>query len=449
MSDGGAADRGVSRLPARPGSAGGGRGGILRPRGSVGLLVGMATGVALLVIVAVVVGFITSSWQVAPVAALLELILLIGLVVYVYWLIRDTRDWALAGLSADGVWPEPKLHLGDAVGSERVSDALVAALRDVHAEQLGTRRFLDAFRARVQTEQAQAADLLEIIAAQREQAEGDIACLQVRLKALGAAPSRIADEEAAVGVWLFERLLADGVVSNARHAFALAELASVSYTVAERLAGFTKDRETRQLMARCAEQAQAIAARWRDAWDTVLDLHVATAGANGAAATLELLEQAQSTEEMRSSLLTLTNAHERSVGNVAGAEDAGLGQLLWLSEQEYADAEEHRRALRKRSMQLGGRHFRLQSWGTLAAARTTALAETSRGFKIVRDARDLIAAEHLETATYELLERAARRAGDEETARLARRLSDREREGLTQLQEHLDETLEVALLAGD
>lgn len=421
----------------------------MRPRGSVGLLVGMATGVALLVVVAAVVGLVTSSWQVAPVAALLELILLLGLVVYVYWLIRDRRDWALAGPPADGVWPQPALHLGDAIGSERVDDTLVAALRDAHAEQIGTRRFLDAFRARVRKEQPDAADILEIIAAQQEQAEGDIACLEGPLKALGSAPSRLADEEAAVGAWLFERILADGVVSNARHAFALAELAAASYTIAERLAGIVEDRETQRLMEGCARRARAIAARWREAWDGVLDLHLATSGANGAGATVELLEQAQSMEDMRSSLLNLTVAHERSVGNVAGAEDAGLEQLLWLSEQEHASAEEHRRALRERSLRLGGRRARLQSWGTIAAARTTALAETGRGFKIVRDARDLIAAEHLESATYELLERAASREGDEQTAELAHRLGDREREGLTRLEERLEETLELALLAGD
>lgn len=422
---------------------------MLRPRGSIGLLVGMTTAVVLLVILAAVIGLVTSSWQVAPVAALLELILLVGLVVYIYWLIRDTRDWALAGPSADGVWPEPKLHLGEAITPARVNDALIAALRDVHAEQLGTRRFLDAFRARLRTERAQAEDLLAIIDAQQERAQDHAARLESRLKALGTTPSRIADGESAVGVWLFERLLADGVVSNARHAFALAELASVSYTLAERMAGLIADGATQQLMARCASEAQEIASRWRHTWDAALDLHVATAGTNGTTVTLELLEQAQSMEEMRSSLLRLTTAHERSVGNFAGAEDAGLGELLWLADREHADAEEHRRALRERSMQLGGRHFRLQSWGTLAAARTSALAETSRGFKIARDARDLIAAEHLESATYDLLERAARRAGDQETAELAHRLGERGHEGLTRLEASLDETLEVALLAGD
>ena len=73
--------------------------------------------------------------------------------------------------------------------------------------------------------------------------------------------------------------------------------------------------------------------------------------------------------------------------------------------------------------------------------------ESTRSFKVMRDLRDVITADHLAAATYDLLERAARRAGDQETAELANRLGHREHRAIDQLENSLDETLEVALLA--
>jgi hypothetical protein len=55
---------------------------------------------------------------------------------------------------------------------------------------------------------------------------------------------------------------------------------------------------------------------------------------------------------------------------------------------------------------------------TFAAARATALVERIRSYKLVRDIRDLLAADQLETPTYDLLARAAERAGDPDTANL-------------------------------
>jgi len=60
--------------------------------------------------------------------------------------------------------------------------------------------------------------------------------------------------------------------------------------------------------------------------------------------------------------------------------------------------------------------FPAHAFETFAAARATALVEQIRSNKLVRDIRDLLAADQLETATYDLLARAAERAGDPDTA---------------------------------
>ncbi len=58
--------------------------------------------------------------------------------------------------------------------------------------------------------------------------------------------------------------------------------------------------------------------------------------------------------------------------------------------------------------------------GGILAALTKGVMDMARGEKAGRNARDGYATEHMEMASYELLERVARRAGDEETAEVAR-----------------------------
>ena len=70
---------------------------------------------------------------------------------------------------------------------------------------------------------------------------------------------------------------------------------------------------------------------------------------------------------------------------------------------------------------------RLKDVPALLGALTKGIADAVRSDKPGKNARDGFVTEHVEIASYELLERLARRAGDEETARVARENLEEER----------------------
>ena len=78
--------------------------------------------------------------------------------------------------------------------------------------------------------------------------------------------------------------------------------------------------------------------------------------------------------------------------------------------------------LRERLKALGGpRRAALgKDLAAIATAQVKGVADVLRSDKGVQNARDAFATEHVEIASYEILERLAQRAGDEETAAVAR-----------------------------
>jgi ferritin-like metal-binding protein YciE len=75
------------------------------------------------------------------------------------------------------------------------------------------------------------------------------------------------------------------------------------------------------------------------------------------------------------------------------------------------------------------------------------LADMGRDDKPAKNARDGYVAEHLEIAAYELLERLARRAGDEATAEVARRNCADERAMADKIARRWDRVVDLTLAA--
>jgi ferritin-like metal-binding protein YciE len=83
--------------------------------------------------------------------------------------------------------------------------------------------------------------------------------------------------------------------------------------------------------------------------------------------------------------------------------------------------------------------------GGIAGALMKGVLDVVRGEKVARNARDGYATEHLEIASYQLLERVAKRAGDEETAEVARQNRAEEEAMAKRFDANWDRFAELAL----
>jgi len=109
------------------------------------------------------------------------------------------------------------------------------------------------------------------------------------------------------------------------------------------------------------------------------------------------------------------------------------------------ETEEHERRLRERLDALGrGTSARKQAQA-VGAALLKGVGDKARGDKAGKNARDGYMAEHLEIAAYQLLERLAEKAGDTETAEIARQNRSDEEEMARRIDQSWDRTLELTL----
>ena len=103
-------------------------------------------------------------------------------------------------------------------------------------------------------------------------------------------------------------------------------------------------------------------------------------------------------------------------------------QVLDKLEHHKVQTQQHAERMRKRLEAHGATPSLVKQAGGILQALAKLPLDAMRGEKAGRNARDGYATEHLEIASYELLRRIARRAGDEETAVAADEIILEERE---------------------
>jgi ferritin-like metal-binding protein YciE len=129
-------------------------------------------------------------------------------------------------------------------------------------------------------------------------------------------------------------------------------------------------------------------------------------------------------------------------GMIETTEDPGVIDLL---EHHKGETEEHAQRLRRRLEAHGASPSLVREATGILGALAKLPLDLVRGEKAGRNARDGYATEHMEIASYQLLERIAVRAGDEETAEVARLNRGEEEAMARKLDELWDHFAELSL----
>ena len=109
------------------------------------------------------------------------------------------------------------------------------------------------------------------------------------------------------------------------------------------------------------------------------------------------------------------------------------------------ETEEHISRLEKRLEDRGASPSTMREATGVMGALMKSVVDMARGEKAGRNARDGYATEHLEIASYQLLERVAERAGDTETAEVARQNRKDEEAMAKKIESHWDDFAEISL----
>ena len=120
-------------------------------------------------------------------------------------------------------------------------------------------------------------------------------------------------------------------------------------------------------------------------------------------------------------------------------------QMLDALEHHKGETQEHERLMRERLEAAGGQPSTVREIGGVLGALAKMPLDLVRGDKAGRNARDGYATEHMEIASYELLKRVARRAGDDETASACERIIEQERAMARRIEESWDTAVEQSL----
>jgi ferritin-like metal-binding protein YciE len=260
-----------------------------------------------------------------------------------------------------------------------------------------------------------------------------------RLEALGADPSRIKDavmKAGATGFLLFAKVQPDTPGKLVAHSYSYEHMELAAYELLGRVAERAGDEETAKLARTIRDQEQAMAERLADNFDRSVKASLHDVGRE------EMMEQLRA---------YLADAHAIEAQAIQllekGPELASDPELASLFEEHLVETRDQQELVDARLDALGGEPSLLKdlamkagaiNWGSFFAAHPDTPG------KLVAFA---YAFEHLEIAGYEQLRRVAEQAGDGETADMAARILEQERNAAERLAGSFDHAVDASLLA--
>ena len=120
-------------------------------------------------------------------------------------------------------------------------------------------------------------------------------------------------------------------------------------------------------------------------------------------------------------------------------------EIKGMLEDHKRQTQEHERRLRERLDAMGASTSTIKEVGGVGAALFKGVGDIARSDKHAKNARDGYVTEHMEIAAYELLERLAKRAGDAETAEVARQNRSDEQAMAKKIESNWDRFLDLTL----
>ncbi len=150
----------------------------------------------------------------------------------------------------------------------------------------------------------------------------------------------------------------------------------------------------------------------------------------------KLIDYVEDAHAMEQSVSTMLDSM------ISTTDDPEIRSMLEHHKQE---TEEHERRLRERLGALGAGTSTRKQAQTLATALMKGVADMARTDKPGKNARDGFVTEHMEIAAYQLLERLAKKAGDEQTAEVARQNLADDEAMARKIDSNWDKFLELSL----
>jgi ferritin-like metal-binding protein YciE len=152
---------------------------------------------------------------------------------------------------------------------------------------------------------------------------------------------------------------------------------------------------------------------------------------------VDYIEDAHAMEQNVSTMLT---------SMISTTDDPEIKEML---EHHKEETERQETRLRERLDALGAGTSTRKQAQTVAAALVKGVTDVARGDQAGKNARDAYTTEHMEIAAYQLLERLAQKAGDTETAEVARQNRVEEEAMAKKIDESWDRFLDLTLAEND